>query len=182
MISLLRRISLRTQIFISMIVLVFLACLLILAATYFQYQNESTDYNNFRLNRKENQLRKQIDYLVKKNDLLGKNDSIWSLHKEEFTAVIKIHKVNYSVFNLQGKPLFTSFLPLKVIANNYSLKADFLSAILEKSDRRILEENNDEIGRFQSSYSILKDEFDKPYGVLFFPYFEDVSFSSVWHS
>jgi signal transduction histidine kinase len=160
-----------------MIVLVFLACLLILAATYFQYQNESTDYNNFRLNRKENQLRKQIDYLVKKNDLLGKNDSIWSLHKEEFTAVIKIHKVNYSVFNLQGKPLFTSFLPLKVIANNYSLKADFLSAILEKSDRRILEENNDEIGRFQSSYSILKDEFDKPYGVLFFPYFEDVSFS-----
>jgi nitrogen fixation/metabolism regulation signal transduction histidine kinase len=122
-------------------------------------------------------LRKQIDYLVKKNDLLGKNDSIWSLHKEEFTAVIKIHKVNYSVFNLQGKPLFTSFLPLKVIANNYSLKADFLSAILEKSDRRILEENNDEIGRFQSSYSILKDEFDKPYGVLFFPYFEDVSFS-----
>lgn len=160
-----------------MIVLVFLACLLILAATYFQYQNESTDYNNFRLNRKENQLRKQIDYLVKKNDLLGKNDSIWSLHKEEFTAVIKIHKVNYSVFNLQGKPLFTSFLPLKVIANNYSLKADFLSAILEKSDRRVLEENNDEIGRFQSSYSILKDEFDKPYGVLFFPYFEDVSFS-----
>jgi nitrogen fixation/metabolism regulation signal transduction histidine kinase len=129
------------------------------------------------LNRKENQLRKQIDYLVKKNDLLGKNDSIWSLHKEEFTAVIKIHKVNYSVFNLQGKPLFTSFLPLKVIANNYSLKADFLSAILEKSDRRVLEENNDEIGRFQSSYSILKDEFDKPYGVLFFPYFEDVSFS-----
>ena len=177
MISLLRRISLRTQIFISMIVLVFLACLLILVATYFQYQNESADYNNFRLNRKENQLRKQIDYLVKKNDLLGKNDSIWSLHKEEFTAVIKIHKVNYSVFNLQGKPLFTSFLPLKVIANNYSLKADFLSAILEKSDRRVLEENNDEIGRFQSSYSILKDEFDKPYGVLFFPYFEDVSFS-----
>ena len=48
---------------------------------------------------------------------------------------------------------------------------------MEKSDSRILEKNNDEIGKFQSSYSVLKDSFDKPYGVLFFPYFEDVSFS-----
>ena len=176
-INFLRRISLRTQIFISMILLVFLACLLILAATFFQYQNESIDYNIFRLNRKESQLKKQIDYLVEKNDLLKKNDSAWSSYKEEFSAVIKIHNVNYSVFNLEGLPLFTSFLPLKVIANNYSLEDDFLRAILTNSDGRILEKNNDEIGKFQSSYSILKDSFGNPYGVLFFPYFEDVSFS-----
>tara|TARA_B100001059_G_scaffold42834_2_gene34711 strand:- start:21004 stop:22404 length:1401 start_codon:yes stop_codon:yes gene_type:complete len=160
-----------------MILLVFLACLLILAATFLQYQNESIDYNIFRLNRKERQLRKQIDYLVEKNDLLKKNDSVWASYKEEFGAVIKIHNVNYSVFNLKGKPLFTSFLPLKIIANDYSLRADFLSAILTKSDSRILEKNNDEIGKFQSSYSVLKDGFGNPYGVLFFPYFEDVSFS-----
>ena len=177
MINLLRRISLRTQIFISMILLVFLACLLILAATFFQYQNESIDYNIFRLNRKESQLRKQIDYLVEKNDLLKKNDSVWAQYKHDFSAVIKIHNVNYSVFNLEGKPLFTSFLPLKIIANDYSLKDDFLDVILSKPDHRILEKNNDEIGKFQSSYSVLEDSFGKPYGVLFFPYFEDVSFS-----
>ena len=176
-INLLRRISLRTQIFISMILLVFLACLLILTATFFQYQNESIDYNIFRLNRKESQLKKQIDYLVEKNDLLKKNDSVWSRYKEEFSAVIKIHNVNYSVFNLEGQPLFTSFLPLKIIANDYSLEADFLTSILENSDGRILEKNNDEIGKFQSSYSILKDSFGNSYGILFFPYFEDVSFS-----
>ena len=60
-IELLRRISLRTQIFISMILLVLLTCLLILVATFFQYQNESIDYNIFRLNRKESQLRKFLD-------------------------------------------------------------------------------------------------------------------------
>ena len=125
-ISLLRRISLRTQIFISMILLVFLACLLILTATFFQYQNESIDYNIFRLNRKESQLKKQIDYLVEKNDLLNKNDTIWARYKDEFSAVIKIHNVNFSVFNLEGKPLFTSFLPLKIIANEYHLEADFV--------------------------------------------------------
>ena len=176
-IRLLRSISLRSQIFISMILLVFLACLLILAATFLQYQNESIDYNIFRLNRKEIQLRKQIDYIVEKNDLLKKNDSVWARYKEEFNAVIKIHNVNYSVFNLEGRPLFTSFLPLKIIANDYALEADFLKLILAKSDSRILEKNNDEIGKFQSSYSLLKDSFGDPYGVLFFPYFEDVSFS-----
>ncbi|NBS18867.1 MAG: sensor histidine kinase [Flavobacteriia bacterium] len=176
MTNLLKRISLRTQIFISMILLMFLACLLIFVATSVQYQNESIDYNNFRLNRKENQLQKQIDYLVVKNDLLNKKDSVWAKYKEEFSAVIKIHNVNYSVFNLEGKPLFTSFLPLKIIANNYSLDSDFLEVILSQPDR-FLEKNNDEIGKFQSSYSVLKDGFGNPYGILFFPYFEDVSFS-----
>ena len=88
MINLFRRISLRTQIFISMILLVFLACLLILTATFFQYQNESNDYNIFRLNRKENQLKKQIDYLVKKNNLLQKNFEVWTKHNDEFRACL----------------------------------------------------------------------------------------------
>ena len=130
MINLFRHISLRTQVFISMILLVFLACLLILTATFFQYQNESIDYNIFRLKRKENQLRKQIDYLVEKNNLLQKSDTVWAKHKDEFSAIIKIHNVNFSVFDLKGQPLFTSFLPLKIIANSYSLEDDFLSRIL----------------------------------------------------
>ena len=128
-----------------MILLVLLTCLLILIATFFQYQNESIDYNLFRLTRKESQLKKQIDYLVEKNDLLKKNDSVWAQYKEEFSAVIKIHKVNYSVFSLEGQPLFTSFLPLKIIANNYTLDAEFLTNILAKSDSRVLEKNNDEV-------------------------------------
>ena len=129
MINLINHISLRTQIFLSMILLVLMACLLILFATSFQYQNESTDYNIFRLNRKENQLRKQINYLVEKNNLLNQKESLWANFSDEFNAVIKIHNVNYSVFDLQGKALFTSFLPLKIIANGYALDKELLSKI-----------------------------------------------------
>tara|TARA_A100001011_G_scaffold129820_1_gene136886 strand:+ start:1073 stop:2455 length:1383 start_codon:yes stop_codon:yes gene_type:complete len=154
-----------------------MACLLILFATSFQYQNESTDYNIFRLNRKENQLRKQINYLVEKNNLLNQKESLWANFSDEFNAVIKIHNVNYSVFDLQGKALFTSFLPLKIIANGYALDKELLSKIILKKGSRVLEKNDDEIGKFQSSYSLLEDTFGNPYGVLFFPYFEDVSFS-----
>ena len=160
-----------------MIFLVLLACLLILIATYFQYQNESEDYNLFRLNRKESQLRNQISFLVKTNSLENKPDNYWLEHKDDFTAIMKIHNVNFSVFNLQGDALFNSFLPLEIIANNYKLSESILSEIQSNIENRVLKENNDEVGKFQSSYSLLFNSYGNPYGVLFFPYFEDVSFS-----
>ena len=122
-------------------------------------------------------MRKQINYLVEKNNLLNKKYDLWDNYNDEFNAIIKIHNVNYSVFDVNGKALFTSFLPLKIIANSYSLDEELLSKIVSNSDSRVLEKNDDEIGKFQSSYSVLKDEFGNPYGILFFPYFEDVSFS-----
>ena len=127
--SITAKISLRNQIFVAMIFLVLLACLLILIATYFQYQNESEDYNLFRLNRKESQLRNQISFLVKTNSLENKPDNYWLEHKDDFTAIMEIHNVNFSVFNLQGDALFNSFLPLEIIANNYKLSESILSEI-----------------------------------------------------
>ena len=82
--SITAKISLRNQIFVAMIFLVLLACLLILTATYFQYQNESEDYNLFRLNRKEIQLRNQISYLVNTNNLENKSDDHWIKYKDDF--------------------------------------------------------------------------------------------------
>ena len=175
--SITAKISLRNQIFVAMIFLVLLACLLILIATYFQYQNESEDYNLFRLNRKEIQLRNQISYLVNTNNLENKSDDHWIKYKDDFTAIMKIHNVNFSVFNLKGDALFNSFLPLEIIANNYKLSESILTEINSSIEKRVLIENNNEVGKFQSSYSLLFNSYGVPYGVLFFPYFEDVSFS-----
>ena len=58
------KISLRTRLFLAMVLLVLTACLMILGATYFQYDAESESYNQFRMQRKENQLLSQIDYLI----------------------------------------------------------------------------------------------------------------------
>ena len=64
------KISLRTRLFLAMVLLVFTACLMILGATYFQYDAESETYNQFRMQRKEKQLLSQINYLASKNDLI----------------------------------------------------------------------------------------------------------------
>jgi len=169
--------SLRTRLFLAMILLVLVACLMILGATYFQYQNEAADYNLFRLDRKENQVHRHVNYIVQKHGLANQKDTVWAQHQDEINAITEIHKVEFSLFTLEGDPLFVSFLPLKIIANNYHLDAQVLSDLNNATGKRFLEKNEDEIGKFQSSYSFLKTPGGTPYGILFFPYFEDVSFS-----
>ena len=171
------KISLRTRLFLAMVILVFTACIMILVATYFQYDSESESYNQFRMERKEKQLFSQIDYLVRKNNLFPINLEDWRSYNSDFESVRSILNVDYSIFDLNGNPLYTNFLPLKIIANNYKIEKRIIELIELNPSKKYIENNIDEIGRFQSSYSYLVDSSGDPYAILFFPYFEDVSFS-----
>jgi len=159
-----------------MILLVFTATLLVLGSTYYQYRTESDQYNTYRQDRKETQLTKQINYIVSKFDL-SNNYEKWENFKIDFEEITKIHNVEYSIFNLEGKPLFYSYLPLEIISNNYSLDEDFCKMLVSLEGGKITKENTTDVGKFHSSYTVLKDEFGKNYAILFFPYFQDVSFA-----
>ena len=171
------KISLRTRLFLAMVLLVLTACLMILGATYFQYDAESESYNQFRMQRKENQLLSQIDYLVSKNNLYNSPQNMWMNYNNDFEAVREILNVDYSVFDLYGNPLYINFLPLKIIANDYKIEDETIKKIKQNISNRHVENNIDEIGKFQSSYRYLVNSSGKEYAILFFPYFEDVSFS-----
>jgi len=159
-----------------MILLVFTATLLILGSTYYQYTTESEQYNKYRQDRKETQLTKQINYLVNKHDLTFNFDE-WDNYKMDFEEITKIHNVEYSIFTTDGKPLYYSYLPLEVISNNYSLDKDFAEMLTSLEGGKITDENSTDVGKFHSSYTVLKDSFGNKYAILFFPYFQDVSFA-----
>lgn len=171
------KISLRTRLFLAMVLLVFIACLMILGATYFQYDAESESYNQFRMQRKEQQLLSQINYLVSKNELYFSSQEKWAIYEEDLEAVRTILSVDFSVFDMEGNPLYINFLPLKIIANNYVINESTIQNIKQSVSNRFVENNIDEIGKFQSSYTYLIDSTGSEYAILFFPYFEDVSFS-----
>ena len=170
------KMSLRLRIFISMILLVFTATLLVLGSTYYQYRTESDQYNSYRQERKENQLKRQINYIVNKYDL-SNNYDLWEDYQPDFEEITRIHNVEYSIFKSDGTPLFYSYLPLDVISNNYSLDVDFAKMLLSNEEGKFTSENFTDVGKFQSSYSVLKDDLGKKYAILFFPYFQDVSFA-----
>ena len=168
--------SLRLRIFISMILLVFTAILLVLGSTYYQYRTESDQYNSYRQERKESQLKRQINYIVNKYDLSNNYDK-WDDYANDFEEITKIHSVEYSIFTIEGSTLFYSYLPLEVISNNYSLDIDFAKMLVSNEEGKFTSENFTDVGKFQSSYSVLKSDAGEKYAILFFPYFQDVSFA-----
>ena len=170
------KMSLRLRIFISMILLVFTATLLVLGSTYYQYRTESDQYNSYRRERKENQLKRQINYIVNKYDLSDQYD-LWEGYEKDFEEITKIHSVEYSIFTTGGRPLFYSYLPLDVISNNYSLEEDFAEMLVSTEEGKFTSENFTDVGKFQASYSVLKNDIGEKYAILFFPYFQDVSFA-----
>ena len=80
----LKNISLRIRIFLSMILLVLLASILILGVTVYQYDEQTKDYNIQRFERKESITKETIE-LELKNMFLSSN-SIVSLVMDSFRS------------------------------------------------------------------------------------------------
>ena len=172
-----KSVSFRTRLFIVMIGMLVIAGLLILGTTTIQYESQRENYHLGRLARKEFQIQTHIDYLAEKYNLMNKPVQSWEEFSSDFEKINKIHNVQYSLFKLEGNPLFIYHSPLEIIANNYKLSKPLLDKINQSQDGSYIEHYKSDIDKFHASYKILKDRFNKPYAILFFPYFEDVSFS-----
>ncbi|MGB1021146.1 MAG: hypothetical protein ACPGVF_08585, partial [Flavobacteriaceae bacterium] len=174
---LLPKMALRTRIFLIMVLILFLSGVLILGSTSIQYESQREAYHLGRLDRKEAQIKRHINHLVDKYEMSQKPDSLWRSYKDDFEKINTIHNVQYSLFTTQGKPLFIYHTPLAIIANNYELEPQLIANIKNSEEERFLENNYADLDKFHASYRLLRDQMNRPYGILFFPYFEDVSFS-----
>ncbi len=171
-----RKISLRTRIFFSMIVLTIFSLLLILIASYIQYENQSDDYNLRRLLRKETQVKEHLNYLMRRDTSFHRIKAHKERSQLDFSSIATIHKVEYALYSLTGEPLFFSYVDG---IQGHQLASSILTELFASERQRIRQLNEAERGKFQSSYSVLKDDLDQPYVILYFPYFEDVSFSTT---
>ncbi len=173
------KISLRSRIFFSMIVLTIFSLLLILFASYLQYNSQSEDYNLRRLLRKETQVKTHLNYLMQRDTAYQDIQPKKATYQEEFASIAAIHKVQYALFTLEGEPLFYSYAATDQETDNYRLSKEVITPLFQAQDLRLLQQNQAEKGKFQSSYSVLLDDQQQAYVILFFPYFEDISFSTT---
>ena len=75
-----------------MIVLTIFSLLLILFASYLQYNAQSEDYNLRRLFRKETQVKTHLNYLMKRDSAFQKISEKKSLYQQEFASIAAIHR------------------------------------------------------------------------------------------
>ncbi len=176
----LKKLSLRTRIFIVMILLVLLASILIAGVAIYQYNEETTDYHKQRLERKEQNIKNHI------KDVLNARENTWEvktrniplIFKDKISSIAVIHKLQINLYDLEGSLLITSKAHLKPDEEDKCISTPILNAISHTADHRYVDKLKENGETYQSSYIYVYDNKFKPIAILNLPYLEKDDFLS----
>jgi len=172
----LRNLSLRARIFITMILLVLFASVLIAAVTIYQYNEEAQEYHKERLDRKELSIKQSINYTIKETTYPPTTEYIPLIFKDEIFEIAAIHSLQINLYDLEGNLLKSSKAQLKKRRSQKPLDQSILDNLLNSVDHRYVEKNTINGQVFQSSYSYITDEKFKTLAILNLPYLENDDF------
>lgn len=174
----LKKFSLRTRIFLAMIMLVVVASILIAFVAVYQYNEQTKDYHKGRLERKENAIKTSIDIELQRRTTYPVEGKYLSLiFKDKIYDISDINQLDILIFSLDGKLLLNTSSNFTKDTTNYSLSENVLTKIEESPDHRMVTENETSEGiKFQSSYTYINDNKFKPIGILHLHYLKDNSF------
>ncbi len=170
--------SLRSKIFMSMILLTLLASLMILAVTVSQYKEEAEDYHKKRLVRKETAVKKHIQSVLDNTTYQVIPQKLPYIFKNEISILSKIHNMPINIYDFNGHLLITSrwrFRHQKK-SNDTTSIAYVIKKIDVSPDKRYVEKHEDANQEFQSSYTYIYDKKFKPIAILNLPYLADSTF------
>ena len=174
-----KRLSLRSRIFISMILLVLLASVLIAAVTIYQYHEQAKDYNEQRLERKEAQLKKNINYVLQATTWEPITENLGHIFQKDIGQIADVQKVNFNIYDLNGELIISSRTSLTKEVANKCLSAEVLNNLSSSAKKRHVKKEATAAGDVQSSFTYITDLKFKPIGILNLPYYEDDSFSNM---
>lgn len=173
------RLSLRSRIFIYMILLVVVASVLIAAVTIYQYNEQSKDYHKQRLERKETQILSSIKYVLNKTTYPRETQYLDLIFKDEIYAIANNLKVDFNLYDLDGALIKKSKPTFDNDTITPCLSPEILNKLNQSIDKRYVVKDEQLGGDFQSSYTVFTDRNSKPLGILNVPYFEDDSFNDA---
>ena len=174
----LKKLSLRTRIFLAMILLVVIASILIALVAIFQYNEQTNDYHKGRLERKEEAIKTSIDIeLQRKTTFPVEEAYLGPIFKNSIFDISDVNKLEIDIYNLSGKLLVSSITDFTRDTVNHDIPQLILDGIADSEDHRVVVEEESEAGIvFQSSYTYINDNKFKPIGILHLPYLQDNSF------
>ncbi len=175
----LRKRSLRTRIFITMILLVVIASVLIAGVTIYQYREQSKDYHQNRLERKEEQILQSINYVLKETTYPVTTENLGHIFRTEIFKIADVQNVNFNIYDLEGNLIKSSKRTFELDSISNCLDAEVLNNLRDSPDKRYVEEKSTAGDNYQASYTYIHDLKFKPIGIMNLPYFEDNSFNNM---
>ncbi len=174
-----KKLSLRSRIFITMILLVLIASVLIAGVTIYQYREQSRDYHEQRLERKEEQILQSILYTLRETTYPPTSENLEYIFMDEIYKIADVQNVNFNIYDLEGTLVKSSRPSFEADSISNCLDAIILNSLMTSGDHRFVEEKIAAGGKYKASYTYITDPKFKPIGIMNLPYFEDNSFSNM---
>jgi signal transduction histidine kinase len=159
-----------------MILLVLLASILILVVTVIQYDEQTTDYNIQRFERKEATTKQTIDLeLTNKTTYSIKTENLAKIFQERIYEISSINKLNISFYDLNGNLLKSSIASAFEKLDLKPLSKEIITELAQNSNHRIVKDRQEDVIGYQSSYTYINDPKFKRIGILELQFTQDNS-------
>lgn len=168
--------SLRFRIFLSMLFLLVMTFISIALVTALQYKEEAEDYHKERLLRKENNIKENINYVLKNTTYPVETDMIPLIFKSKIYEIKDIHNLEIHFYSLDGRLLKSSRASFLKDTSNTKLSKGILAQIENSTTKSYTRSFKEDGQDYQSSYSYITDPSFKPLAILNLPYIEDDGF------
>ena len=165
-----RKTSLSSRIFYYMILLVLVASILIAAITIIQFNKQSKEYHEQRLERKEHHLILNLNYFLSESE----TERLDSIPQNKINEITEIHEIPFELYSLQGNLLKSSIFESK---NNFEkiISPEILTFFQKENETRYVEDSDDS-KYSKSSYNLIYNN-KTPIGIIHMPYYMDDSLS-----
>ncbi len=167
--------SLRIRIFLSMLLLVIVALIVTILVTIYQYKEQSNDYHNRRLIRKENNIRATIENELERTTYVVETAEIPRIFRNQIHNISNNNRLDVYIYDLNGKLLISSFTTFPNDTTNYDLPKEIVANIEKSENKRYIRNKIVDGKEVQDSYTYIEDSKFKPIGILGLPYLQDNS-------
>lgn len=169
-----KQLSLRNRIFLAMILLILLASVLIAAVTFYQYKEQTNEYNQGRLERKEESVKAAINYWFNTGNTYPlETKNLPFIFKDKIFEISDIENLEINIYELNGKLAISSHAGFVKSDAPTVLSDTIVKAISSDYKHRFVNTKTIKGNSFQSSYTYITDNKFLPIGILNLQYVQD---------
>ena len=174
-----RKLSLRSRIFVAMILLVVIASVLIAGVTVYQYREQAQDYHEDRLERKEEQVQQSVEYVLQSTTYPVTMENLGLIFNLSIYQIANVQNQRLNIYDLEGQLIKSSRAKFEVDSLSNCLDYYILKGLESSPEKRFVEEKAVAGDNYRASYTYINDRKSKPIGILNLPYYEDDSFTNM---
>ena len=168
--------SLRIRIFLSMILVIVVASILMAWISLIQFKNESRNYHQQLLEHKEDAIKEHINYVISTTTYPLNEKNLPLIFKDKIHELAQIHNSQINIYGLDGKLLKSSKASFSVDSVSPPIPKYILKLVQSSIEKRYVDIKTIDEVKNRSSFTQIKDDKFKPLGILNLPYADDDSF------